>query len=38
MSTTACQRDLHIWQQTDSTSHGNAAVQLGKQPVLTSHV
>ena len=38
---TACQQDWHIWQQTDLTSHSparNAAVQLGKQSVLTSHV
>ena len=39
--TTACQQDWHIWQETDLTSHSpprNAAVQLGKQSVLTSHV
>ena len=37
---TTCQRDWHNWQQTDPSSHSparNAAVQLGKQPVLTSH-
>ena len=39
--TTACQQDWHIWQQADLTSHSparNAAVQLERQPVLTSHV
>ena len=36
---TACQRDWHIWHQTDPTSHSparSAAAQLGKQHVLTS--
>ena len=39
--TTACQRDWHILQQTDPTAHPlarNAAVHLGQQPVVTSHV